>query len=91
VPDLETAIRTDADRRGVGAARYEIVICGRLGAALTKSFDGLEVGPSEPDATYLRGWFADQAALQGLLNTLGELGIELSAVHRLPESDSSDA
>jgi hypothetical protein len=71
----------------VGAAQYEIVICGRLGTALTKSFEGLEVSTAGPDATYLRGWFVDQAALQGLLSALGDLGIELSAVRRLPDTE----
>jgi hypothetical protein len=74
----------------VGAARYEIVIRGRLGAALTKSFEGIEVSPCDADATSLRGWFVDQAALQGLLSALGDLGIELSAVRRLPNNDGTD-
>ena len=74
----------------MGAARYEIVIRGRLGAALTKSFEGIEVTPSDADATSLRGWFVDQAALQGLLTALGDLGIELSAVRRLPNNDGTD-
>ena len=71
----------------MSAARYEIEIRGRLGPALCKSFDDLEVSTSGTNATHLRGWFADQAALQGLLTALGDLGIELSAVRRLPDAD----
>ena len=71
----------------MGAAQYEIVISGRLGAALTKSFEGLEVSTTGANSTYLRGWFVDQSALQGLLTALGDLGIELSAVRRLPDAE----
>ena len=45
----------------MAAARYEIVVRGRLGSALTTWFADLEVRSSGPDATYLYGWFADQS------------------------------
>ena len=61
-------------------AQYEIVVRGRLGGPLTRWFDDLEVRSSGPDATYLYGWFADQAALQSTLLQLGDLGLELSSV-----------
>ena len=64
-------------------AHYEIVVTGRLGAAMTRSIGDVEVRSSGPDATYLRGWFADQAALHGVLRQLSDLGIELSSVRRL--------
>ena len=70
----------------MGAAAYEVVTRGRLGTALAQSFEGLEVSTCEPDEMHLRGWFADQAALQGLLAALSELGIELAAVRRLPDA-----
>jgi hypothetical protein len=69
----------------VAPARYQIVVQGRLGNALVKWFDDLEVRSSGPDATYLCGWFADQSALQGLLSQLGDLGLELTSVQRLPD------
>lgn len=65
------------------AARYEIVVRGRLGSALVGWFDDLEVRSSGPDVTCLCGWFADQPALQGLLAQLGDLGVELTSVQRL--------
>jgi hypothetical protein len=68
-------------------ALYEIVVSGRLGAALVRSLDDLEVRSSGPDATYLYGWFADQPALQELLARLGDLGIELTSLRRVPEPD----
>lgn len=71
----------------MAGANYEIVVRGRLGGALTRWFDELDVRSSGPDATRLHGWFADQAALQGLLRRLGDLGLELSCVRRLPDTD----
>ena len=73
-------------RRDVAAAEYEIIIRGRLGSALTQSFAGLEMRRCGRDQMRLRGWFVDQAALQGLLTALGDLGIELSAVQRLSDA-----
>jgi hypothetical protein len=69
----------------VVAARYEIVVRGRLGAAVIRGLDDLEVRASGPDATYLYGWFADQPALHELLNRLADLGIELTSLRRVPE------
>jgi hypothetical protein len=69
----------------VAAARYEIVVRGRLGSALVGWFDDIEVRSSGPDATYLCGWFADQPALHGLLAQLGDLGVELTSLQRLPD------
>jgi hypothetical protein len=71
----------------VSGATYEIVVRGRLGGALVRWFADLEVRSSGPDATYLYGWFPDQSALQGLLMQLGDLGVELSSVRRLPDKD----
>jgi len=68
-------------------ANYEIVIRGRLGRAMIRWFAGLEVRASGPDETHLVGWFEDQAALQGFLAEVGDLGLELSGVRRL-EGDS---
>ena len=67
------------------AANYEIVIRGRLGRAMTRWFQNLEVRASGPDETYLVGRFEDQAALQGFLAEVGDLGLELSGVRRLPD------
>lgn len=69
----------------MAAARYEIVVRGRLGAAMVRALDDLEVRASGSDATYLYGWFADQSALHELLNRLGDLGIELTSLREVPE------
>lgn len=70
---------------GQDGANYEIVIRGRLGQAMTRWFRDLEVEASGPDETYLVGWFEDQAALLGFLSEVGDLGLELAGVRRLPE------
>ena len=73
----------------MSAAEYEVIISGHLGPALARSFEGLDVRSCGPHETYIRGWFVDQAALQGLLTALGNLGIELSAVRRLSDDMTS--
>ena len=70
----------------MAGANYEIVVRGRRGGPHTPWFEGLEVRPSGPNTPHA-GWFADQAALQGLLRELGDLGLELAAVQRLPDPD----
>lgn len=71
----------------MSGSNYEIVVGGRLGGAMTRWFSELEVGSSGPNATRLYGWFPDQPALQGLIAQLGELGLELVSVRRVPERD----
>jgi hypothetical protein len=71
----------------VVAARYEIAVRGRLGGALVRSLDDLEVWSSEPGVTYLGGWFADQPALHAVLARLADLGVELLSVRRLPDAE----
>ena len=68
----------------MAAAHYQIVVQDRLGPALLRWFDDLEIVPSTSETTCFQGWFPDQAALQGLLMRLGDLGLELVSVHRLP-------
>jgi hypothetical protein len=70
----------------VAGAHYEIVVRGRLGSAFSRWFDDLEVSATGADETRLYGWIADQSALQGLLARLGDLGLELWAVRRIPDS-----
>lgn len=71
----------------VAGARYEIVVRGRLGDALTRSFRDLDVRAAQGGGTAIRGWFVDQAALQGLLHELADLGLELRSLRQLPDPD----
>jgi hypothetical protein len=63
---------------------YTIRVSGRLSDALLTAFPTLH-GHSVPVQTVLRGQLPDQAALQGVLNKLDELGVEIVAVEKLPE------
>jgi hypothetical protein len=62
-----------------GARRYEIVVRGRLSERFGAQFDGVTL-EARPGETALRGVFADQAQLFGLLDRLRDLGIELVSV-----------
>ena len=67
--------------------QYEIVVGGRVGALVAHSLGEFEVTSTGPDGTHLRGWVCDAAALQGLLNQLTDIGLELTSVTRLGLSD----
>ena len=71
-------------------ARYEIVVRGRLGRALEVMFERMQVSSTNGEETVLAGWFQDQSALQGFLAQVGDLGLELSGVRRLPDVDLTD-
>lgn len=71
----------------MSGSNYEIVVGGRLGGAMTRWFSGLEVRSSGPEGTQLYGWFPDQSALQGLIAQLGDLGLELVSVRRMPDEE----
>jgi hypothetical protein len=60
--------------------RYEIRVQGRLTARWASRFDGLTFTPGPDGTTVIAGPVADQAALHGLLRTLGDLGLPLLAV-----------
>jgi hypothetical protein len=66
---------------GTGAARYEIRVEGVLDRRWTTWFEGLEVD-NDGSQTVISGEIADQAALHGLLNKVGDLGLTLISVHR---------
>lgn len=72
-----------------GAATYEITFRGALTPALRSAFGDLEVVRDRPD-TVLRGVLGDQAALQGVLQRLSRLGLELVEVRECsPPSGTS--
>jgi hypothetical protein len=70
----------------VAAARYEIVVRGRLGGALSRWFDDLDVRSSDPGVTHLYGCFPDQPALYATLARLADLGLEVLSLRRLPNA-----
>ncbi len=62
------------------ARTYEITFVGQAGTALRGEFDDCEVSVG-PGTTTLRAELPDQSALQGLLQRISGLGLELLDVH----------
>jgi hypothetical protein len=62
---------------------YEIRIAALLGEERARSFDGMAVTQLGDCETLIAGVLADQAALQGVLNRILDLGLPLLAVRQL--------
>ncbi len=68
--------------------RYEFRVRGRLRASVLEALEDEGMQSSvEPVETVLHGPVADQAALQGMLNRIASLGLELVEARRLPGAD----
>jgi hypothetical protein len=69
------------------AAIYQIRVPGRLAESWSESFDSMVITVEQEDSgasiTTLTGMIADQAALQGLLRRLYNLGLPLLSVNRI--------
>jgi hypothetical protein len=65
-----------------GSSRYEIRIEGRLSPRWATRFDGMTLSVGDDGTTVIEGPVVDQAALHGLLNRLGDLGLPLLSVTR---------
>ena len=63
--------------------QYELVLSGRPGPRLLVALPGFEVLGCEDNHTRLRGWVQDQAALQGVLRSLGDLGVTIEGLQRV--------
>jgi hypothetical protein len=61
---------------------YEIRIQGHLDDRWSAWLDGLALSRTEDGTTVLRGSVRDQAALQGLLHKLRDIGLPLLSVAR---------
>ena len=68
-------------------ALYHIKVEGHLDDTLASWFDGLTVSNLEDGNAILSGELADQAALQGVLNRIGNLGLNLLSVDSVSEGD----
>jgi hypothetical protein len=67
----------------VEGVQYELTITGRPGPRILDALAGFEVLISEGGQTTLRGWIQDQAALQGVVRSLGDLGVAIEALQRV--------
>ncbi len=63
--------------------RYRITVRGRLTGHLGSAFEGLALEPGH-DQTVLVGEIRDQAHLYGVLDRVGNLGLELVSVEEDP-------
>lgn len=68
---------------------YQIRVGGRLSATWAEWFDGLSITHTKNDETLITGPVVDQAALQGLLKKVRDLGLPLLSVNPV-EPDAPD-
>jgi hypothetical protein len=73
----------------VQSRTYEITFAGQAGTALRAEFDDCDVSVG-PGTTTLRAEIPDQGALQGLLQRITSLGLELLDVSLTAPGDVSD-
>ena len=66
---------------------YQIKIKGHLDDTLAGWFDGMTVSNLEEGDALLLGPIPDQAALQGILKRISNLGLTLISVNALSEED----
>ena len=67
--------------------QYQIKIKGHLDASLANSFDSLTISNLENGDALLSGQIQDQAALQGVLNRINNLGLTLISINPIPRSE----
>ncbi len=73
----------EGDVRQPAVERYEIRVRGHLDPRWSAWFEGFEILHLPAGVTVLAGAVADQAALQGILNRIGDLGLTLLLVRRV--------
>jgi hypothetical protein len=73
-----------------GSSRYEICIKGHLSSRWASRFDGMTVTAQDDGTTVIEGPIVDQAALHGLLNRLGDLGVPLLSVTQVDRATPTD-
>jgi hypothetical protein len=66
---------------------YQIKVKGHLDNTLSGRFDDLTITILEDGDNLLSGLLPDQAALQGVLKRISNLGLTLISVNAVPEED----
>jgi len=69
---------------------YEIRVKGHLDEVLTGWFEDMTVSNLEEGNALLSGLLPDQAALQGILKQISNLGLTLISVNAVSEEDWKD-
>ena len=72
------------------SSRYEICIKGHLSSRWASRFDGMTLTAQTDGTTVIEGPIVDQAALHGLLNKLGDLGLPLLSVTQVDPAAPTD-
>jgi hypothetical protein len=70
----------------MGPKRYRIVVAGELSRRFTSAFDGMTMQCGGGHTT-ITGIVVDQSQLHGLLDRIGELGLELVSVNTIADED----
>ena len=66
---------------------YQIKVKGHLDTTLAAQFEDLKISNLEGGDARLSGLIQDQAALQGVLKRISNLGLTLISVNAVPEED----
>jgi len=70
----------------MGPRRYQIVVAGELSSRFAPAFDGMTVRCAG-GRTAITGMVVDQSQLHGLLDRVGEFGLELVSVNAVGDED----
>jgi hypothetical protein len=70
----------------MGPRRYQIVVVGELSRRFAPAFEGMTVRFAG-GRTAITGMVVDQSQLHGLLDRIGELGLELVSVNAIGDED----
>lgn len=73
--------------RGVTARTYRLIVDGELSDRVAGAFNGMKL-TREPGRTQLVGSVLDQAALQGLLQRVSDLGLTLISVSAIEDEEA---
>ena len=73
----------------MGPKRYRIVVAGELSCRFAPAFDAMTV-QCGGGHTVITGMVVDQSQLHGLLDRVGELGLELVSVNAITNEDPPD-
>jgi hypothetical protein len=69
---------------------YRIMVRSELSERYAAAFEGMEM-ETKSGQTVLTGEVVDQVQLHGILDRIGDLGLELVSVQSLPEESQNDA
>jgi len=67
----------------VSDCNYHIVVQGQLGERFSEAFDGMTQAPNGRD-TVLEGSFSDRSQVDGILDRLRRLGLEINSFNTTP-------